>query len=521
APRDARPRSTRNPTGGNANRLAATPAASGRGATRPPTGQPQRDRYSLTAKKMELDVVMTTGDAVPHRLDCTGGAQFRELATGAAAAPTATATNESKPLVVTGDRIRVDRLHTETIKIDVLGGDQNNPAMSPASPPATIAARGVTLTAGDVHLDQATNRLWADGPGQARLETDRDLLGQATTATTDLHLRWRGGLDFDGRLLTLNGDVFGEGPHDWVRAQKMTATLARPIDLSGKSDQRTTGGKAVEVARIDCSGGVTLDHRSIDERGQRSHERAQLQTLAYEHRTGALSGSGPGWVRSVHLSTKNSLALSSPAGVARPGAAGGQTQPPPQPAAGGSGERLRYLRVDFLQGVAGNLNTRAIAFHERVRAIYGPVLAWQHELPLDHPGGLPPDVATLACDHLQVNEDPAYRGAGSRLGPLELVATGSVDLETARRGGGVFTAQSTRASYAQSKELFVIEGRPGAYATIWIQDRPGQPPKVQTARKFSFWRNTNQLKIEDLGGFDSAPGRRPPGGAASRPTRRR
>ena len=453
------------------------------------------DRYQLTAQRMELDVQLAPGAATPQRLVCIGAAQFRQQPSQP----------DEQPLVVTGDRIRVDRLHTEHVRVDVLGGERGAEVSGASQRTlATIAARGVTISAADVHLDQQTNRMWADGAGRAQLRTTQDLIGQATDAATDLHLRWQGGMMFDGQRIIIEKDVLGEGPHDWVRANKLIVTLTEPIQFKGKSNGLSRGERRVEVARVDASGSVTIDHRSVDERGQRSHERAELQTLSYEHRTGALSGRGPGWIRSVHLSSGKGLG-----GLAQQGD-NNRTN---------SAERLRFLRVHFRLGVTGNLNDRVIGFREDVRAVYGPVLAWQHEIPLDNPNGLPADTATLSADYLQVNEDPqaarALRsGTGSKFGPLELFARGNVDMETARKKGGVFTAQSTTASYTQAKELFTIEGVPGDYATIWIQDQPGRPAKVQTARKFKFWRKTNQLEVEDLGGFDSSPATRTP---AARP----
>lgn len=331
--------------------------------------------------------------------------------------------------------------------------------------------------------------------------------------TGDATLRWAGGLEFDGARVRVLDEVFGEVSAGWVHCSELVATLAQPIDLSDPESSSlglTTGprgaAEGLGLAQVECLGGVTLDHRTSDNQGQLSHERVRIATLSVNQISGAISGSGPGWVRSVRLTSGDDTLAK------LPGQTGQQSASP---------SKLRFARVNFQRGLSGNLNQRAIRFHERVRAVYGPVLAWEHELPVESPSGPPPDTVTLACNELRVNEDPAGRYVASRaapqgeggLGPVEVQAVGAVRLEGASGDRGAsFLAEGVSASYTQLKEVFVLQGDASRSATLWVRKDGSSEPARSVARKISYDRRTGRVKAEDIRGFDYQS----PAGAPSR-----
>lgn len=462
-------------------------------------------KYQLNAKRTQIEVEVFGKTAEPTLLVCDGGVTFGE---------TPNPQLREQPLRVSGQRIRATNLHKDTVKLTVYGQAEGQPIDANAR--ATIQARGMTLRAADVHLDQEANRMWADGAGDALVQSKRDLLGQTTGGKTNLSLRWRGGLVFDGQRITVRDNVFGEGPHDWLRCNTLVATLTKPIQFGSGAGQHR-----VDIAQIDCQGGVTIDHRTVDAGGQRSHERAQLKTLQVNQRSGDIVGTGPGSIRSVHLSDSGSFLSASD-----------------KPSAASTDSKLRFLRVHFQQGMSGNINNRVIRFHQRVQSVYGPVLAWEQEIPLDHPQGLPPNTAALDADLLEVYEDPLARYTnrqrpsvqpesnqrsllgGKSFGPIELKATGNVRLEGAAEGKGLFTAQAVNAVFNQLKEQFVLEGDGRRDATIWVQRRPGEEPTKNAARKITYWQETGKVKVEGFRSFEHNASPRQPS-TATRPSARR
>jgi len=492
-------------SGATATDASATRAGANQGKPKRTTHDANKPTYRLEARRAQLEVAMSGRRSEPITLSCDGQVNFREISPRAG----------EQPLQVLGERLRVDNLDTDAVRLTIHGnkaGVRHAPgqgaAARDASALATIKARGVTLHAVDAHLDQAKNRMWADGPGDAHVQTRRDFLGQQTDAATDLHLRWRGGWVFDGRQMTIRDNVIGDGPHDWIRTNELVATLSRPVTFGKSID---ASAEEIEIKQIECRGGVTLDHRSIDPLGQRSHERAQLATLSVNQQTGELSGTGPGWIRSVHLAEGgNPLA----------GLAGGQPRKRPLQQvgaqAGASGARLRLLRVHFQGALLGNYKSRQMEFQQRVRAVYGPVIAWQQDLPVHMPDALPPDTATLACDKLRVHEDPLARYTGSatpragsqglaQMGPIELQAIGGVRLEGADDKGGTFNAQAGVASFNQMKELFALEGAGRTRATLWLRKGPGEGVVKHSSGKVAYWRKTGRVQTENFGATDYTP----------------
>ena len=168
--------------------------------------------------------------------------------------------------------------------------------------------------------------------------------------------------------------------------------------------------------------------------------------------------------------------------------------------------------------MGGNANERAIRFLGGVRAVYGPVLAWEHQLPLHSPEGVPPDAAELRCDELRVHESPAAsvsRGAqqNAPFGPVELRAISSVriDASVGEAGGGV-VAEAANASYSQAADRVILEGSGSQLARLWARPDASQPSAPATARRITHYVSQGRTSIDDLRGVEYQPGQN-----ASRP----
>jgi lipopolysaccharide export system protein LptA len=430
---------------------------------------PPTATYDIGAAKIQLQLALAGRRAIPKNLSCDGQVVFREASAVAGG---------EEPMIVRGEQVRVETID-EGARVTVAGGGTGNDVTRGN---ATIVARGMTLSADTIHLDQKSNRMWIEGPGEADLTVTRDLLGQATaSASYPVHIRWRGGLDFDGQAIEIRDDVFAEGPNDWLHTKRLTAKLTRPVTF-GEGQH----GQQAELSEIACTDGVALQHRTVDANGQQSHDRAQLDTLTINQITGALGGDGPGWVRSVHFG-QSAAAFADPALA------------PPRP----QNPQLNFLRVDFLRGIAGNLKSRDLRFEGQVRAIYGPVDAWEQELLANDAGGLPEGAVTLESESLQINEDPhahriaAAQPGGAKAGPFELKAQGNVRIEGGTAEQGDFTAIAYTASYNQDKDVFVLQGNAQAPAALHLKSKDGTnaAPSFGT---ITYYRKTGRVTASDL-----------------------
>ena len=133
--------------------------------------------------------------------------------------------------------------------------------------------------------------------------------------------------------------------------------------------------------------------------------------------------------------------------------------------------RLVYLRVDFQNGIEGNMEKQEAGFQHFVRAVYSPIQSWGQTIDPNQPGGLGPQGIAMTCQQLCVSETSAHaRG-------VELSAVGNTLVE-----GSAFTARAQRLTYTQAKELLVLDGENGV-AQLQQKTRPDSGPIRLRARR--------------------------------------
>ncbi len=434
---------------------------------------------------MRLNVIMRGQTTVPSTLTCDGNILLREIPQTAA---------DQQPLEVRGGQLFVDQLESKTPHVVLKG------AHTATSQLAQLSARGVTLLTDTVEMDGHNNRMWSDGPGEATMLMDRDLQGNASPTPTPVKIHWQGGLRFDGQVITFDRDVVVASADSTMHCDRMLATFATPIKFGQHVEQTATSPRQIE-----CLGQVTIENVSRDTGGLTSHDRIQLGRLTINQQTGAVFGEGPGVIRSTRYG----------AGLGGFGAAPtsqSQTTAPPPP--GASGSKLHFLRVDFHTGLDGNLYTREVTFHDRVRAVYGPVDSWEQELDLTRPESLPPESMTLTSTVLRVNEDPLGartapnpNGAGGKpMGPLQLQAKGDVRIDGKTLAQGEFSIQADRASYDQMKDQFILEGEPRTPAKLWRRTQAGVDERPLESNRIYYDRKTNSPSLQGFQYLEINPG---------------
>jgi hypothetical protein len=449
------------------------------GRLQPGSGAP-RSAYHVESDRLQLSVLLHGRSIAPATVECQGNVVFREIPL----VPT-----KEQPLEIRGGQLTAGGLNAGSARVTILGTAPGEP---PGSKPAQLAGRGITFFTTAVEVDERANRMWADGPGRAEILVARDLAGGQAPAPYPLEVSWRGGMEFDGRQAVFRGGIEGQGADEALRCEQLTARLTAPVEFGRGIDQ-----KASDIAEIEFAGEVLIDHHSRDERGPTSHDRLQLARLSINQVTGAISGEGPGVIRSTRLNKKEEEAVN-------PGRL--------NPLLPASRSGLTFLRVDFDGRLAGNLYIKEVAFNRRVRAVYGPVDSWQQELDGGRTDPLPPDSFTLTCDELGANEDSvAARAAspndalGGSFGPMQLRATGNVRIDGQSPSGGLFHVEAHRASYEQAKELFSLEGDGRTPTTIRQQSRPGEPSNELRFDWFRYSPATGQILDSKLHGGQFTP----------------
>jgi hypothetical protein len=398
---------------------------------------------------------------------------------------------DERPMLIRGDRLHV------------VDADEPYAAVAVTGEPAHFRGRGLALTGRNINLNRGTNRLWVDAAGRMDLVMDRDLEGRPLRDPGLLQVHWQDGMVFDGRTARFEESVTVTAPNRYLETETLEVQFKRAIDFSDEKLEQDP-----DIERLLCRGGVFMESLSFDPQDQKrqiSHDQMQVADLAITLDSGALTAGGPGWLTSVRLGSDDPLAV-------RGGLLGGATDGD-GPRGGrdrtfpvGDGSRdtaadasrsdrddqLRGLHVRFQGSITGNIHKgrREMTFRDRVQAAYAPVDSWAATLDVDDPDALDPDGVLMSCDRLSVNEMTTPDGKDHT---VELAADGNTMVEGSR---GTFTARAARMTYAEAKDLLILEGDGRSDAELFHQPRLGGPTAKHAARKIFYWPRTRRLRVQ-------------------------
>lgn len=392
-----------------------------------------------------------------------------------------------KPLAMTGDQLHMLQPTPGAAQVTVTGR------------PAHVEARGLTLDGGAIHLDRAKNHLWVDSRGVMTLPVNQDQgflaggpQGQAsqvlpfagltgapgndsrqggapTGPPRILEISWSGRMDFDGLTSVFDRDVVCRLDEQLLRTDSLEVTLTKRMKFDAGPN-----GERPEVDLLKCRNGVFMENRTLEAGRVISMDRMQLRDLIINQRSGDIAGTGPGWVTSARFGAQPGM--TPPAGTRLESTSPADT------------DQLNYLGVQFQRELTGNLRRREMNFEDRVRSVYGPIPHWQATLDPDKPDELGQRGMVMTCDRLTV-ADMGADAAGRRL--YEMLAVGNALVENA-----TFTARASRLTYAQGKDLMVLEGDGRNEARLFRQMRPGEPSSELAARKILYWRMSNRVDVD-------------------------
>lgn len=400
-------------------------------------------------------VLLQGQQAAISNLTIEDGVRFLEIQT---------ARTVERPLLIRGDRL------------EVVDADKPHAAVTVTGQPARFEGRGLGLTGPNIHLDRGANRLWIDGGGRMDLPVAGDLQGKPLPATGVLTVDWRRRMQFDGSTARFEEAVVANSPQQQLRTETMEIKLQQPIRFGAMNMQQQP-----QVEQILCQGGVSMESRTLDQQQQLSaYERLQVTDLAVNLLSGALTAGGPGWLNSVRHGSDDVLGNRAAAAARNPAAA--------TPAAAPPSDQLNCLHVRFQKSITGNLLRRQMSFSDQVQTAYAPVASWDAMLPVENPDVLGPKGVTVRCDQLSVAEMSTPMGNRRS---VELEALGNTVVE-----GTTFTARGNRITYAEAKDLLVLEGDGRSDAELFRQPLPGVPTSKAAARKILYWPKTNRVKVD-------------------------
>ena len=145
--------------------------------------------------------------------------------------------------------------------------------------------------------------------------------------------------------------------------------------------------------------------------------------------------------------------------------------------------------MQFQKSISGNIGlSRSAKFTDQVQLAYGPVNNWDVMLTTNDPAQLGPRGIVAHCDELTVTQ--FLLPVGDRRA-IEVKAQGNAKVE-----GTEFTAIGHRITYAEAKELLILEGNGRSEAKLFRQLAAGAERDEAAAHTIFYWLRTNAIKVE-------------------------
>lgn len=390
------------------------------------------------------------------------------------------------PLLIQGDNLQLTQT-TPTSSFVVVTGT-----------PAYVEARGMTLSSGKLTLDRPNpqaNVLGVPGQGVMTLPMDKDLQGRPTATRDVLNLTWQGQMTFDGLTARFERGVEAKLAVQSLRTDRMDVTFTRPLTMS----QSDGSEPPADIERVNCYDGVFIESRTFEQKDLKAVERMTARTLALHRPSGDFAADGPGEVVSVRVGKPKDPNAKSPA---NPAIGNAGTPPIPlgpaeQDPAAAAKPTINYLNTRFQRSLKGNEIRREMTFSNQVRVLYGPVPDWNGVIDPDRPESWAQQTVLIDADQMQVN---AIRDEATKTDSYNLVAEGNTLVE-----GTTFTARAPRLTYAQSKDLLVIEGDARTDAELHHQKKIGGQNSDTKAQRFMIWPSTNRVQVDGATFLDLTP----------------
>ncbi len=437
-----------------------------------------RRAYDISGQTLEMLVTVRGKQSEITSIDVDRNVLFTERPSLAANATGATVQQE---LQVVGDHLQVRNADSPSAEI-LLDGR-----------PAAITSDGMQIRTTNLHVFRGTSKAAVKAPGEIEMLVDRDLSGAPLSAPQPATIRWQRSMELDRDRITFSGNVQVQTVDGTLHTHHLIVWLSDAVQFDGAADRRR-----LEIAKLECHGGANAIFSQRDASGLTSVQTIRLEDSFFANmQTGHLKSFGPGKLESVHLSDgknpfKNPANL---AGQARLANAGAQVPPP------AAQQRLKYLGVQFVKGIVGNLHRRRVRVVGDVDAVYGPVDAWEQKLELTKRGMPGPETIWINSQSLEVAESPLVKLQRNRkggLGPIELKAEGDVTIEGPYGERGNFTTHSRVAKYDQLKNTFILQGNPGKPAKVSTQDYRGGPVSTHPATNITYFLETGDISANGV-----------------------
>ncbi|MCS6850945.1 MAG: hypothetical protein NZ700_07215 [Gemmataceae bacterium] len=409
--------------------------------SRPPEPLPKpKSPIQLSARSIEAHVVQLPAKNELQRLWCEGHVRVRQEP----------APNQEKGTDLRGQTLQLNRYPDGNTL--VLTGDR-----------AEVHLDKVSIIGPEIHVDQRENQVWVNGVGAMRLPSGTNFHGERLSRTSDLTIYWNRNMFFNGKDAQFYGGIQAEQDHARLACQTLQVFLDRRVSLK----EGEKGQPPAKVEKVVCDKSVRIEDVAYQNGRLARYQRIESRELSMDNQEGVVIAPGPGVVR-----------LLAPGNG--PGPRPGTVAKPSSP----SQEQLRLTRVTYLGRMFANNQTRTAIFYDNVEVVQVPADNPDVSIDVDR---LPPGALYLRCDQLKVYSRKDADGRTTQ----EMEAHRKAVVQAAE-----FWGRADLIKFDEAKDQVVFEGVGGNLAALYRVQAPGAPPEEIKGRKITYWRRTNEFKIE-------------------------
>jgi lipopolysaccharide export system protein LptA len=309
----------------------------------------------------------------------------------------------------------------------------------------------------EIHVDQATNSAWADGPGAMQIECGTDLQGAPLKRPLPLTVHWSERMFFIGEWAGIEGGVQAAQGNARLHCQRMWIEFDNPHSFArGQGSDRPAG-----VHDFWCDGAVRIQRRETE--GDRT---VQFRRIDVPNLYLAAVGTTAAVGKAAHLSGPGSARIWQREGKVNPDAG-----------------QLTYVVFDKRMDANSPKNTAH--FWENVRVLNLP--SDRPNVPIDLDAilasPLPEGAMYLRCDRLKVFDQPESKGGAPN---QQMEARGRVYVE-----GREFYARADAVFYNQAKDQVVLDG-----AAMLYKIGNSRRPEVIAGKKIIYNPSTGEARID-------------------------
>jgi hypothetical protein len=262
----------------------------------------------------------------------------------------------------------------------------------------------------------------------------------------------------------------------------MRVTFDGPVSLKGGAK----GGPSPKVDKLLCDKKVFIEEETHQGGKFLGYRRLLAPEVNLDNANKTALVPGPGVVRMFQLGTADDVRLKPAApGTAKPaGTATGPSEAKPE---------FKITHVTFRDHMQAKQldQSRTVTFWGDVHVVHVPADKPDLEIDLDK---LPAGCLYLHCGNLRVLSHRLADGRSTQ----EMVAQDKV-LVKARE----FWAVAEVVKYDEVQDRLIFEGGDGGMATLYQVKVRGEKPVQLTGKKIIYWRKTNEVRGEGIGGLTS------------------